>query len=194
MFRRTSSETPDSPVETPTTGKGRPTPSRKEAEAAARERAKLPRDRKALAKHQRQLRMESSRKLRAGMRAGDEDSLPPRDKGPVRRLVRDVVDRRLTFGDILLPLLMMILIFGYGAAGARAAEIANAAMLPVMLFAVVDMVGLRFRMLREVRRRFPEEPTKGLTTYAIMRALNMRWMRLPKARVKIGQPLPEHYR
>lgn len=194
MFRRTSSETPDSPVETPTTGKGRPTPSRKEAEAAARERAKLPRDRKALAKHQRQLRMESSRKLRAGMRAGDEDSLPPRDKGPVRRLVRDVVDRRLTFGDILLPLLMMILIFGYGAAGARAAEIANAAMLPVMLFAVVDMVGLRFRMLREVRRRFPEEPTKGLTTYAIMRALNMRWMRLPKAKVKIGQPLPEHYR
>lgn len=194
MFRRTSSETPDSPAETPTTGKGRPTPSRKEAEAAARERAKLPRDRKALAKHQRQLRMESSRKLRAGMRAGDEDSLPPRDKGPVRRLVRDVVDRRLTFGDILLPLLMMILIFGYGAAGARAAEIANAAMLPVMLFAVVDMVGLRFRMLREVRRRFPEEPTKGLTTYAIMRALNMRWMRLPKAKVKIGQPLPEHYR
>lgn len=194
MFRRTSSETPDSPVETPTTGKGRPTPSRKEAEAAARERAKLPRDRKALAKHQRQLRMESSRKLRAGMRAGDEDSLPPRDKGPVRRLVRDVVDRRLTFGDILLPLLMMILIFGYGAAGARAAEIANAAMLPVMLFAVVDMVGLRFRMLREVRRRLPEEPTKGLTTYAIMRALNMRWMRLPKAKVKIGQPLPEHYR
>ena len=43
-------------------------------------------------------------------------------------------------------------------------------------------------------RRFPDEPTKGTTYYAITRALQMKFMRLPKAQVKIGQELPEHYR
>ena len=47
---------------------------------------------------------------------------------------------------------------------------------------------------RELRRRFPEAPTKGTTYYAVMRALQMKFMRLPKAQVKIGQELPEHYR
>ena len=43
-------------------------------------------------------------------------------------------------------------------------------------------------------RRFPDSPTKGLTYYAITRALQMKFMRLPKSKVKIGQTLPEDYR
>jgi hypothetical protein len=56
------------------------------------------------------------------------------------------------------------------------------------------MVVLRFRVRREISRRFPDSPTKGLTYYAITRALQMKFMRLPKSRVKIGQTLPEDYR
>ena len=33
-----------------------------------------------------------------------------------------------------------------------------------------------------------------VTYYAVTRALQMKFMRLPKAKVKIGQQLPEQYR
>jgi hypothetical protein len=59
---------------------------------------------------------------------------------------------------------------------------------------IVDIVMLRFRLRRELARRFPGEPTKGTTLYAAMRSLQMKFMRLPKPQVKIGQKLPETYR
>lgn len=194
MFRRRTPETPEPQQVVKPGGKGRPTPTRKEAERLARERAKLPKDRRAMARRQRELRMESSRKMREAMKTGDERYLPYRDRGPVRRLVRDVVDSRLAFGDFMLPVFLVILLLGSGMFGDQAARFGNALMLPVMLLAVVDIVFIRFRVRREVRRRFPDESLKGLTLYAVMRALNMRFLRLPKPQVKIGQPLPETYR
>jgi hypothetical protein len=194
LFRRRTPEAIEpEPVVKPG-GKGRPTPTRKEAEAAARERAKLSRDKKALARHQRAQRGESSRKMREAMKSGDERYLPARDKGPVRRLARDVVDSRLTFGDVMLPLFLLVLLFGSGLFGPQATVFANTLMMPLMLFAALDMVLIRNRVRREVRKRFPDETLKGLGVYAIIRALNMRFLRLPKPQVKMGQPLPEHYR
>ena len=48
-------------------------------------------------------------------------------------------------------------------------------------------------MRRELKRRFPDEDLKGTTFYAFMRALQLRFLRLPKPRVKMGQTLPERY-
>ncbi len=53
---------------------------------------------------------------------------------------------------------------------------------------------LRFRLRRQLAARFPDEPVKGTTYYAVTRAMQMKFMRLPKPKVKIGQELPEHYR
>jgi len=196
LFRRHSPEATNSEPVVKPGGKGRPTPSRKEAEAAARERAKLTRKNpKAAARsRQREQRSMSSRKMREAMKSGDERFLPARDKGPVRRFVRDLIDTRLTFGDFMLPVFLVILLLGSGLAGDDARIFANALMLPLLLFAVVDMTMLRLRVRRQVRKRFPDESLKGLTLYAITRALNMRFLRLPKPQVKIGQALPEHYR
>ena len=58
----------------------------------------------------------------------------------------------------------------------------------------LDLVVMRFRLRRELARRFPEEPLKGTTYYAVMRSLQMKFMRLPKAKVKIGAQLPDDYR
>jgi hypothetical protein len=55
-------------------------------------------------------------------------------------------------------------------------------------------VVLRIRLRKQLRERFPDEPTKGTTFYALTRAMQMKFMRLPKSQVKIGQALPEHYR
>ena len=194
MFRRTPAESPATDTAEKLGGKGHPTPTRKEAEAAARERARLPRDRKAMMRHQREARVESSRKMRSAMKSGDERYLPARDRGPVRRFIRDQVDNRLRFGDVMIPAFIVMLIIQYGAYGTPAASFASALILPMMLLAVLEIFVIRFRVRREVTRRFPDESLKGVTTYAVMRAMNMRFMRLPKPQVKIGEALPETYR
>ena len=195
MFRRSKSESPSpaEPTVTKVSGKGRPTPTRREAEAAARARAKAPRTRKEVAAARRSARTDSSRTIRQAMRDGDERYYPARDRGPVRRFVRDFVDSRFSLIELVIPLLLVTMLLGYSG-NAQLAAIGNSVLLGTVLLVVVDMVVLRFRLRRELVRRFPDQSYKGLTYYAITRALQMKFMRLPKAKVKIGEQLPEHYR
>lgn len=196
LFRRSKTES-----SVPTTeqaqarsgGKGRPTPSRREAEAAARARAKAPRTRKEMARAQRSSGAESSRQVRAAMKAGDERYYLPRDQGPVRRFVRDFVDSRFSFIELMVPLLVVTMVLGYSG-NTQLATIGNTILMGTILLVIGDMLYLRFRLRRELARRFPDESQKGLTYYAVTRALQMKFMRLPKAKVKIGQQLPEQYK
>ena len=195
MFTRKSPES--SPAPTPAQkvgqekvgGKGRPTPSRKEAEAAAKARAKTPRTRKEMAAAERSQR----RRALDGLKAGDEKFLQARDRGPVRRFIRDFVDARFSFIEIMVPLLLVSMVLGY-TANPSMRNLGNIIMLTTLMMIVVDAVTLRFRLRRELARRFPDEPTKGTTWYAISRSMQMKFMRLPKPQVKLGQQLPETYR
>jgi hypothetical protein len=194
LFRRSKSDTETATdlAEGHASGKGRPTPTRKEAEAAAKARAKVPRTRKEMMAAQRMAKSESSAKVRAGMKSGEERYLLPRDKGPVRRFVRDFVDSRLSFVELLIPLLVVTMVLGYSGNQAMR-SVGNTILLGTVLLVIVDMLTLRMRLRRQLAERFPDEPTKGLTYYAITRALQMKFMRLPKSRVKIGQQLPDDY-
>ena len=110
--------------------KGRPTPSRKEAEAANKARAKVPRTRKEMAAAQKLQRSESSTQMRQAMRNGDDRFLPARDKGPVRRFIRDYVDSRFSFIELLIPLMLVVLILGF-TGNPTVTTYANLAMLSV---------------------------------------------------------------
>ena len=113
MFRRTKSE-PETPSTTDKVGgKGRPTPTRKEAEAAARARAKVPRTRKEQAALARSARGDTAAKMREAMKTGDDRYLPARDRGPVRRFIRDFVDSRFSFIELMIPLLIISMVLGY---------------------------------------------------------------------------------
>jgi hypothetical protein len=193
LFRRTNSE-----PETPSTsdkvgGKGRPTPTRKEAEAAARARAKTPRTRKEQAAAARAARGDTAAKMREAMKTGDDRYLPARDRGPVRRFIRDFVDSRFSFIELMIPLLIISMVLGYSGSPGMI-QLGNTVLFATIMVIIVDIVMLRFRLRRELARRFPGEPTKGTTLYAAMRSLQMKFMRLPKPQVKIGQKLPETYR
>ena len=190
MFRRTSSE-PETPATTDKMGgKGRPTPSRKEAEAAARARAKAPRTRKEQMAAQRAARGDTSQKMRQAMKTGDDRYLPSRDRGPVRRFLRDYVDQRFSFTEMMVPLLLLSMVLSY----AGQLELGNTVMFTTIMVIIFDLVMLRFRVRRELARRFPDEPTKGTTLYVVMRSLQMKFLRMPKAQVKIGEKLSENYR
>lgn len=193
MFKRTKSPTVEetAPPAKPG-GKGRPTPTRKEAEAAAKARARAPRDKREASRKQREFRAEESRKIRQGMKSGDERYFLPRDKGRVRRFIRDYVDRRFSIVEMVIPLMIIGLILGYTGQPALV-QASSLVLLATVLFVVTDMFVLRFRIRRELRARFPGESLKGTTYYALTRSMQMKFMRLPKARVKIGQALPEDY-
>jgi hypothetical protein len=200
LFRRTKSESTTSVEPAAATqleaggsgGKGRPTPSRKEAEAAARAKAKAAQRGVSGGRATgatRSDRAESSRRIREGIKAGDERYLPTRDKGPVRRFVRDYVDHRLCLAELAIPLLFASLLVSASGLARAGSGIMNATLLVV----VVDSVVLWFRIRRELRRRFPDQSTKGLPFYTLTRALQVRVLRMPKPQVRLGQALPERY-
>jgi len=197
LFRRPKPEPPTesagADVSEARQKKGRPTPSRREAEAANKAKAKVPRTRKEQAAARRLARSESSTKMRQAMRTGDDKYLPARDQGPVRRYIRDYVDSTFWLLELMLPILVVLLIFGYSGSTTLAAY-ANVAMPALLLLVVFEGFRLRWRLRRELTRRFPDQSQKGTTFYAVMRALQVRFLRQPKPQVKIGTQLPEHYR
>jgi hypothetical protein len=189
LFRRSkTAESPASVQIVKEGGKGRPTPSRKQAQAAARARAKGVQDKKAATRSQRERRSESSAKIREGMKAGDERYLTTRDKGPVRRFVRDWIDARLCMAEMLLPLLILIMV-----AGAFSDSLSRGLWSATILLVVLDTLLVVFRLRRELARRFPDQSTKGAVRYGVLRSIQLRWIRLPKAQVKVGAKLPERY-
>jgi hypothetical protein len=189
LFRRNrAAETPTSPTTLKEGGKGRPTPTRREAQAAAKARAKGPQDRKAAARLERQRRSQMSARTREGMRTGDDRFLPTRDKGPVRRFVRDWIDARLCMAELLLPLLILIMI-----TQPIAQNLSNGLWSATILLVALDTAFVVFRLRRELRRRFPDQSTKGAVGYGVLRSLQLHWIRMPKSKVKLGAKLPEHY-
>jgi hypothetical protein len=187
LFRRTEKSAQESAPSSGETvgGKGRPTPTRKEAEAAARERARAAVDKKAAQKLLREKRTDANRKMREGMKTGEEKYLPARDQGPVRRYVRDWVDSRVSVAEFLLPLLVLIMILQ--AAGGQMQSLSSGLWAATILLLLVDTVWMRLRLRRDLKRKFPDEDLRGTTFYAFVRVLQLRFMRLPKPRVKVGQ-------
>ena len=142
---------------------------------------------------QRQTKTESSKQVRAAMKAGDERYLLARDKGPVRRFIRDYVDSRFSFVELMIPILIVTMVLGYSG-NSDLATVGNTLLFGMLLLVVLDLVLLRRRIRKQLAARFPDESVKGTTYYAVTRSLQMKFMRMPKPKVKIGQELPEHYR
>jgi hypothetical protein len=165
--------------------KGEATPKRPSANRRLTE-AK-PKDPKAARAFERQRRSEDARERREGMMNGDDRFLTPRDKGPVRRYVRDIVDARhnvgsiFFFGTVIVLVLSMIPVMQV----ALAANLAFLAMLGAIL---IDSVLLARRIRQKVGAKFPKHNERwgSLYFYAIMRALSFRKMRAPRAQVNVG--------
>ncbi len=170
-------------------GKGRPTPTRAQAEAARR-RPLVPEDRRAAAKAAR-VKERSQRDVEyQAMRTGDESKLPFRDRGPVKRYMRDFVDARWNVGEYFLFAAFLFLILTFF--GRKAPELALASVLAmylVVLIAIVDGFILWRQLKKRLKAKFSADAlnTRGLAMYAVMRAFQIRRARLPKPQVKHGQ-------
>lgn len=179
--------TVDEPTQTkrdPQAPKGRPTPKRSEAEAGRRTRVTAPANRKEAARAARERRRADLTRQREALASGDERYLPLRDKGPVRRLARNYVDSRRCVAELFLPLAVIILVLSIVPA---AKNLSLLLWMVVIALIVVDSFRIGLGVKRLVRERYPDEPRKGVTAYALMRSLQMRKLRLPKPQVKRGE-------
>jgi Protein of unknown function (DUF3043) len=194
-------QTPDAPAKNKPAAqaaKGRPTPKRSTAEAnryrtvtgsttsgrgptkPADPKRKLTPDEKAKA------RSDRNRQLQA-MRAGEEWALGPRDRGPVKKLARDYVDaHRRPMEFYMYALILLIIALFTGRSSAVVSNYMQIFLLVIIAVIVVDAVLLRRSLFRLVHKELPNESTRGLAFYAIMRGLQLRRFRTPAPRVKPG--------
>ena len=124
---------------------------------------------------------EQRKQVRAGTRAGDPKHLLARDQGPVRQMIRDLVDSRRHLGVLLLPVLAQL------TRNTQVVGFATVFWLSTLLAAFVDFVIVGFAVRRRVRADFPDERSlRGHVFYAIVRTAQLRRFRLPPPRVSVG--------
>ncbi len=193
-----------SPGTRKTDPKGRPTPKRTDARRSTRKGPVAPAPmtaseararRKSLAgpklsREERRAEKTASRARltdrRARMMAGEEAYLLPRDQGPVRRYVRDVVDSRRNVLGLFMPIALTLMFITFGVPQLQAYM--SPGMLLLMILMGIDGVILGRKVGGMVDTKFPDntESRWKIGLYAAGRASQMRRMRTPKPQVERG--------
>lgn len=145
----------------------------------------MPTDRKAASASSRGKAREIRARQREAMITGDEANLPARDRGPVRRFIRDSVDTRWNIGEFLLPIMVIVLALSFLHL-TWASTIVYAIVYGLILVGAVDVFLLWRRISKGVTERFGVAPPRGSAMYAVMRAFQMRRSRLPRPQIKRG--------
>jgi hypothetical protein len=165
-----------------TAGKGRPTPSRKAREQARKK--PLVGDRSREAKRAQREKLTAQRmQIREGMMAGDERYLSARDKGPQRRFARDIVDARFTAGELVLPMLFIVVFMTF-IDSFILQVIALIAMWGLFGVVAIDATLVGRIAKRKVAVKFGQDNLEqGIAWYSAMRSIQMRSLRIPKPQV-----------
>ena len=178
--------------------KGRPTPKRREANQKHNAFAPIKsREEKQRARAEAKA---SRTAARAAYMRGDESALPARDRGPVKRFVRNYIDSRRSIGEFFLPIIFVVLLLTIiPTTATKNAEglpqvpmtqvISIAIMYTVLVISVLDGVRLNRKIKKLVNEKFPGQPTRGLGMYGWLRSTQMRRMRTPKPQVKAGDSI-----
>jgi hypothetical protein len=170
-----------------TSGKGRPTPRRNEAQGRRPGPPPPPPTTRKEA-YRRMREQQASRRGDARLAAarGDDAFLPARDRGPVRKAVRDLVDARRNVGSWFLAIAGVALI-GTFVPSATIRGYASFLLFGFFLLLIVDSVVLNRKIKKLLAERFPAETkTRGASWYGISRSTMIRRWRFPKPEVPLG--------
>lgn len=193
----TSSAPAPSPGD-PRAPKGRATPSRREAEAArkqglrasSRGRGSSARGGKEGKRAAREAEREARARQRTGMMMGDERYMPARDRGAPRRFVRDFVDARVTVAEYFIFIAIAVLLLGFIQNPALQSFV-SLAFFAVTALIIIDTTILLIQLSLKAKKEFPDQADRrGIKLYAVMRALQLRRLRLPPPMVtRSGKPI-----
>lgn len=172
------------PMTDKSASKGRPTPKRKDSQpkrGASLAPAKTREEKRAAKEANRMQRLAQ----RSAYMRGEESALPARDRGPVRKYVRNLVDSRISVGEFFLPLIFIVLLVSI-TRNQTIAVLSILTMYVIMIFAIIDGWFLGRKIKKQLAEKFPNESTKGLALYGFLRSTQMRRMRAPKPNIKRG--------
>jgi Protein of unknown function (DUF3043) len=183
-----------------TAPKGRPTPKRDARRrgpvapapmtaAEARRRRRQSKLTRAERREVKAAQREAMTDRRERMMAGDEGYLLPRDKGPVRRYVRDVVDSRRNLIGLFMPAAFGLIFVMLAVPSPQIQVLVSPAMLLLVLIMVIDGFFLGRKVNKLADQKFPKNTESGwrLGFYAASRASQLRRMRAPRPQVKRGE-------
>ena len=178
---------PRSPAEA---AKGRPTPKRSEAERNRRQpitgsgsRSRAPASPRTPEEKSR-ARGERARKYEA-MKQGESWALNPRDRGPAKALARDYIDSKRRISEYYMYILVVLLAAVF-LRNKTEQQYISPLVLVLVVVILLDAQIIRRSLRKLVSERLPGESTRGLTVYAVMRALQIRRFRMPAPRVRPG--------
>ena len=214
MFRRNSAgatdgkaqdsqgaQAPEAPAKSKPTAeaaKGRPTPKRSAAEAnryrtltgsttSGRGRPAATDTRRKLTPEEKSKAREDRNKQLQAMRRGEDWALGPRDRGPAKKLARDYVDsHRRPMEYYMYALIVLIIALFAGKSNSALGSYMQLFLIVIIVIIAADGLLLRRSILKAVHERLPNESTRGLAFYAIMRGLQLRRFRTPAPRLKPG--------
>ena len=166
----------------PARGKGRPTPKRSEAQRHRRG-GPVPPPPKTRKEASQRAKLEA-REARERVRDGRD--LMPRDAGPVRALVRDVVDSRRSVGALMLPL-ALLLVLAQLSGNPRVLDVALLVWLIGVSALLADIVVTAVVLRRRLRAAHPEvHRLRSHVLYGLLRTTVFRRWRMPPPRVAAG--------
>jgi hypothetical protein len=166
--------------------KGKATPKRKDAVAATKVNSITSPVTKADRSKNREALKAARAEARAAYMRGDQNALPARDRGPVKKFVRDYIDSRRSLGEYFLPLMVFVLVLTL-VPSAEIRLLAIIFMYGAMLYSVVYGFIVTSKIKKQVTERFPGESTKGLGMYGWLRSTQMRRLRAPAPQKKLGE-------
>ncbi|QUH01208.1 DUF3043 domain-containing protein [Saccharopolyspora erythraea] len=170
-----------------TPGKGRPTPKRREAEGKRRGPVPPPpktqREAMKRARGSKDERRKAAAERRKRMMEGDDRYLMPRDRGPVRAYVRDIVDTRRHLMGLFMPLVLVVFATTL-VQNLVVQQYATLACLVLLLTMAFEGTVLGRQVNRRVRAKYPDAKDRpfSLGWYAFTRAMQIRKLRMPRPR------------
>lgn len=170
-----------------TPGKGRPTPKRRDAETRKRGPvAPPPKNQREAMKRNRgnkDERRKAAKERRERMMAGDDRYLMPRDKGPVRQHVRDIVDTRRHVMGAFMPLVLVVFATTL-VQNMLVQQYATLVCLVLLLVMLFEGTLLGRAVNKRVRAKYPDHTHRPLALgwYAFTRAMQLRRLRVPRPR------------
>jgi hypothetical protein len=111
----------------------------------------------------------------------------PRDRGPVKAYVRDVVDSRPHLMGLFMPLAVIVLLSVVLPIPSIQQYLSLFSLIALVVM-IVEGVTLGITVTRKARAKFPNEVIGAASTgwYTFTRASQLRRLRIPKPRVARG--------
>jgi hypothetical protein len=99
--------------------------------------------------------------------------------------VRDLIDARYTVGEFLVPAMVMVLLLSFLDSNQASAfnKTLSLISIGIMLAIVIDSLFIARKVRKAAKAKFGDKIESGLPLYGVVRATQLRVMRMPKPAV-----------